>query len=141
MKICLICNREIIFDEQLKSYKRLNFKKRKYCSDACYNEAVRQRNKQNYKLKSSEHNDFVKELSGVLSAEIVVKNGVGYFSDLRKDNIHYEVQLLPKHDLVEKSQKWNILDDHILIIPVQKEIREKFNKIFAYTQTGQLVEI
>ncbi len=92
-----------------------------------------QKRKKPHTLNDTEHNNRVIEINKEICGKIVYKNGRGYFPDITKGNVCYEIELFRKIEhLKNKARKWNKKNKHILIVVISNKSKEIFDEVYLY---------
>ncbi len=128
-KICNYCKKtfyKTIYMTRTNS-SNSSWNKKKYCSYKCCEDNNKKEFR--YELKKTEHDTKVKLLNGIIKGEIVFVKGRGYFEDIRKEDVCFELQMMSKSPLINKSLKWDVNDKHILVVCLPDKIIQLFDGI------------
>jgi hypothetical protein len=143
MKGCLNCNKELILPETTNNYLRSNFRLRKFCDDSCRVEFNNKKNKKNYVLKETEHNNKLKEINSFIHGTIMhIKGKKDYYNpDITKENIDYEVEMFRNLiKMKKKAKNWDNSRKHVLIIALSEQIRDFFDEVYFFNNNSLIKE-
>ena len=140
-KICPICKKKFFKSSMFKDNISW-WKKKIYCSEECLKKAVKQRNKKEYVLKNTFHDNIVIELNKLIKGEIIYKqNGDGENPDIKTEETNYELEIYSNfHKWKKKYKRARENKKHILIIHVDDRLKEYFDEILFFSSDNKITK-